>query len=48
MMNDENRRKDISQYGEVLSVKDITASASGNTMTVTFNVSVTTHIKVIG
>ncbi|MBQ6343768.1 MAG: hypothetical protein IJI41_11630 [Anaerolineaceae bacterium] len=23
MMNDENRRKDISQYGEVLSVKDI-------------------------
>ena len=22
-MNDENRRKDISQYGEVLSVKDI-------------------------
>ena len=23
MMDDENRRKDISQYGEVLSVKDI-------------------------
>ena len=23
MMNDENRRKDLSQYGEVLSVKDI-------------------------
>ena len=23
MMNDENSRKDISQYGEVLSVKDI-------------------------
>ncbi|MBR6088560.1 MAG: hypothetical protein IKP86_01410 [Anaerolineaceae bacterium] len=23
MMNNENRRKDISQYGEVLSVKDI-------------------------